>query len=166
MMDKIMKKQMEHMGMTSYYLWKYTGVGYATINTVLNGERRLEALKSANYQSIMRALFSRTEKELLDYTAAEGWEEYRKAWKETLKHALDQQDAKIYRSGAPYTDESGNPQNLPIHVQIQWGEVRMKRNTIWLNQLNTFDGDLYRSLNNKGQRDKKELIKEYLNRMV
>lgn len=162
MITEIMKHQMEQMGMSSYYLWKYTGVGYATVNGLLNGDRKIESMRYGNYANIMNALFTNTEKYILSFTAMEGLNQYQKVWKATLKHALNQTDVKIYRSGAPDYDEDGNPRKRPIHVQVQWGAVEMKHHTPYLNELNIFDGDLYRSMNNKGQRDKRELVREYL----
>ncbi|AXF54637.1 hypothetical protein [Salicibibacter kimchii] len=150
------KYQMNYVGISTYYLWKMTGIAYSTLSDAVTGKRHASKLSAQNYDHITSVLFTDTEK-LLIKKSMFNIKEYEKLWKMLAESTLND-DAKIYRSGGVYHDEEGNPKDLPVSVELQFSFLNDKH----LNSLRIFDKDLYNSLDNKGQRDKKRIVSEYL----
>jgi hypothetical protein len=168
---EIIKHQMEKMNMNSSYLWKLTGIGYATINGILNGDRQLETIQVKNYERIINVLFTPLERCLAERSDW-GVNQYEAFYKEALKSALKSEDLKIYRSGAVGYNENNEPGSIPVHIKLQWGFLNDKainkscREVVvgrHLHDLRIFDNEMYNEMNRKsGQLNKRKLVEEFV----
>ncbi|MDC3412507.1 hypothetical protein [Terrihalobacillus insolitus] len=156
---EILKHQMDKMGINSYYLWKLTGIGYATINGLLNGDRKLETVQVKNYERIISSLFTPVERSLAERSNW-GVEQYEAFYKQALIHALNTKDVKIYRSGAVAYDGK-EPKSIPSHINVEWGYIddkainktcREEGVGRHLHDLRIFDKDLYNEMGKKAAR--------------
>ncbi|MDC3414253.1 hypothetical protein [Terrihalobacillus insolitus] len=168
---EVIKHQMEKkMNMSSYYLWKLTGIGYATINGVLNGDRQLDMLQAKNYERIINYLFTPTEKNLAERSNW-GVDQYEAFHKQAIMQALNSDDVKVYRSGAVMYDGK-EPKSIPAHINIEWGYIddnainkscREKMIGRHLHDIRIFDHELYQKMDKQsGQKNKRELVKKFI----
>lgn len=153
---KMMEYGMQKVGFNKNEMANYTDVSYSVIHNLLSGKTSLEKVSLKVYAKF-ESLFTRTEL----MKAGDSFvnpEEYKGFWMDMFKEALSATDAKVERSGAPTVVPRGNGgyyQTLPVYTAIKWrfrdGQATMS--------LRIWDQQLYRDLNNKGQLDKKELVR-------
>lgn len=153
---KMMQYGMEAVGFNKNEMANYTDVSYSVIHSLLGGKSKLENVSLKVY-SKFESLFTPTEL----IKAADSFtdpEQYKLFWFDLLKEALSATDSKVERSGAPTAvprENGGYYQTLPVYTVVNW-RFRNGQPTM---SLRIWDQQLYRDLNNKGQRDKKELVR-------
>lgn len=160
---KLMKHQMEKIGFNSNKMANYADVSYSVIHSLLGGKSKLENVSLKVYRPF-ESLFTHTELiKASDPYATVG--QYEAFWTDMLEEALEASDVKIERSGAPTVvprEEGGYYQPLPVYAQINW-RYRDGRPML---SLRIWDQSLYNELNNKSQRDKKELVRIWMKKEV
>lgn len=155
---KMMEYGMRKVGFNKNDMASYSKVSYSVIHNLLSGKTSLEKVSLKVY-SKFESLFTRTEliKAGESYTSVE---EYQNWWFDLLIDALKEEDCRIIRSGAPVVipNEKGDGNfdaYLPVNTIVEW----RYRDHYATMSLNIWDQQLYRDLNKKGQRDKKELVR-------
>lgn len=155
---KMMQYQMEKVGFNKNDMASYSKVSYSVIHNLLSGKSNLEKVSLKVY-SKFESLFTRTEliKAGESFTTIEN---YREWWFDLLLESLKESDCRIVRSGAstvvPNEKGDGNfDAYLPANTIVEW----RYRDHYATMSLNIWDQQLYRDLNKKGQRDKKELVR-------
>ncbi|GAA5416985.1 hypothetical protein Pryu01_02031 [Paraliobacillus ryukyuensis] len=168
---EIIQYQLENTGMSTYAFQKYSRLNYASVNRVINGISPLDGVKISTYEAFMK-LFTETEQNLAQKSNW-GVDQYKAMYLETLKLALQSDDVKIYRSGGVTTNQKGEPMSLPAHIEVSWDyldqktiakHTREKGLSYYLNDINIFDKELYQNMDNCGQRDKRELVKDWIDK--
>ncbi|RIO45607.1 hypothetical protein BUZ57_06945 [Staphylococcus hyicus] len=71
------------------------------------------------------------------------------------RKVLNSEKMVVMRSGGAHSDESGVIRLLPAHIQVTFNDLEGK------NTIRIFDNDMYRNMNNAGQKKKIEIVKEY-----
>lgn len=156
----LMKRQMEQVDFNTYNMANYADVSYSVIHNLLSGKSELNKVSLKVYKSF-ESLFTPTE--LLK--AADSYadpQEYDEWWMSLLKKALKSDDVKIDRSGAPDRvprEEGGYYQTLPVYSTVRWYCMNGKEQM----SLRIWDQELYRQLDGKGQKDKKEIVETWTN---
>ena len=156
---KLMQHQMKKVGFNANNMANYADISYSVIHNLLNGKSKLENVSLKVYRPF-ESLFTRTEL----IKAADPYmtlEEYETFWKDMANEALESDDVKVIRSGAPNVvpkSDGGYYQTLPVHTNINW-RYRDGYPTL---SLRIWDQRLYRDLNNKGQADKDNIVKLWI----
>ena len=156
---KLMQHQMEKVGFNSNNMANYADISYSVIHNLLNGKSKLENVSLKVYRPF-ESLFTRTEliKATDPYTSLE---EYEAFWKDMANEALEADDVKVIRSGAPNVvprADGGYYQTLPVYTTVEWQFIAGYATR----SLRIWDQQLYRDLNNKGQMKKKNIVKLWI----
>ncbi|HDT9062318.1 TPA: hypothetical protein REF75_002229 [Staphylococcus pseudintermedius] len=160
MMNKdFIKKQIEVSGLNISKLKNITGIGYATLSDYLNKSEY--NISAKHYSNIINTLFTPFEQLLLANACkkAIGSNYDYLYWYDELRRRkiASGNNVEVSLSGAPQSDEKGIVRALPAHVIITFNDVEGKNN------IRIFDNDLYANMNNKGQKDKIQLVKQFYN---
>lgn len=156
---KLMKHQMEKVGFNISNMANYGDVSYSVMHSLINGKSKLDNVSLKVYRPFEQ-LFTPTELMKASETYTD-LNEYETFWTDMLKEAMASKDVKIDRSGAPTAvprEEGGYYQTLPIYTTVKW----RYRNGEPTFSLRIWNPQLYRDLQGKGQRDKKALVKKWM----
>ena len=156
---KLMKHQMEKVGFNINNMANYADVSYSVMHSLINGKSKLENVSLKLYRSFEQ-LFTPTEllKAADTHTNPDQYEAF---WMAMFKDALKSDDMIVDRSGAPARvprEDGGYYQTLPVYTTVKWHKVQGEPAL----SLRIWDQQLYRDLDGKGQKDKKEIIKSWV----
>ncbi|EHT8097012.1 hypothetical protein O0K60_07650 [Staphylococcus pseudintermedius] len=160
MMNKdFIKKQIEVSGLNISNLKNITGVGYATLNDYINKPEY--KISAKHYTNIIDTLFTPFEQLLYANASlkAIGNNYDYLYWYEELRRRkiANSDNMEVSLSGAPQSDEKEIVRVLPAHVIVAFNDIEGK------NSIRIFDSNLYSNINNKGQKDRIQLIKQFYN---
>lgn len=165
---KIAEHQMNKVGFNKKDMASFAKISYNSVHGQFSGKNKYENMSLKLYGAFER-LFSKTElMKASDFYA--NVEEYEEWWFDMLEEALEADDCKVYRSGAPVVEpnEKGDGHfdaYLPAYTTVEWRYRKNSKSFYTLESptmvLHIWDKEVYRACNEKGQRDKKELIKQW-----
>ncbi|MDF0320924.1 hypothetical protein O0M08_11050 [Staphylococcus pseudintermedius] len=153
------KKQIEISGLNILKLKNVTGIGYATLSDYINKPEY--NISAKHYTKIVNTLFTPFEQLLFSNACIKAISsnyDYLYWYDELRRRKIANSDnIEVSLSGAPQSDEKGVVRVLPAHVIVTFNDVEGK------NSIRIFNDNLYADMNNKGQKDKVQLVNQFYN---
>jgi negative regulator of genetic competence, sporulation and motility len=160
---KMAEHQMNKIGFNKKDMAAYAKISYNSVHGQFSGKNKYENMSLKLYKAF-EDLFSKTElMKASDFYV--NTEEYDEWWFDMLEEALGAEDCKVTRSGAASVESNEHSAHLPAYTKVEWRYRKNSKSFYTLESptmvLHIWDGEVYRSLNKKGQRDKIEIIKQW-----
>ncbi|MDU9326112.1 hypothetical protein [Staphylococcus pseudintermedius] len=156
---EFVKKQIKETGLNTSQLKNITRIGYATLSDYLNkpeyniSAKHYTTLINTLFTSFEQLLYANAHKKALgsNYDYLYWYDELRR------RKIASSDDLEVSLSGAPQSDVSGVIRMVPAHVIVTFNDIEGK------NTLRIFDESLCRNMDNKGRKDRIQLVKQFYN---